>query len=126
MFSRISNHLFQSKKSKFSRRYSTIFSRSSNILIACIMLIAFGGALQATADTEANKAIVLRGVELWNTGNLAIADEIFYSDFVNHDPSRPDVTALKSYKGYVVELRAAWPNVRAFVFGHVAQVREIG
>jgi steroid delta-isomerase-like uncharacterized protein len=74
------------------------------------MLIAFGGVLQATADIEANKAIALRVVELWNTGNLAIADEIFSSDFVNHDPNRPDVTELKSYKGWVVECRTAWPD----------------
>jgi len=96
-----------------------MFSRSSNILIACIMLIAFGGVLQATADTEANKAIVLRGVELWNTGNLAIADEIFAADYVNH--GIPGVTELKSYKGYVLKIRAAFPDSHFEVHDMVAE-----
>jgi hypothetical protein len=33
--------------------------------------------------TEANKEIVRQYVELWNTGNLALADEIIAPDF--HD-----------------------------------------
>lgn len=48
-----------------------MFSRISNIFIGSpkfylglsIILIAFGGVIDATADTEANKSIVLRGWE---------------------------------------------------------------
>ena len=35
-------------------------------------------------DIEANKAIVRRYVELWSTGNLALADEVLAEDFVDH------------------------------------------
>lgn len=33
---------------------------------------------------EANKAIVRGYVELWSTGNLALADEVLAADFVDH------------------------------------------
>jgi steroid delta-isomerase-like uncharacterized protein len=35
-------------------------------------------------SVEANKAIVRRYVELWSTGNLALADEVLAADFVDH------------------------------------------
>jgi SnoaL-like polyketide cyclase len=35
-------------------------------------------------DTEANKALVRRYVELYNTGNMDIADEVIAADFVDH------------------------------------------
>jgi predicted ester cyclase len=60
-------------------------------------------------------------VELWNTGNLAIADEIFSSNFVNHDPSNPTLTDLKSYKGHVLEARAAFPDFHLEVHDMVAE-----
>jgi steroid delta-isomerase-like uncharacterized protein len=88
-----------------------MYSQIRNISIACIILGASGSFFQtAAANTEANKAIVVRLGEVWNHGNLAVADEIFASDFVNHDPSRPDVTDLESYKGWVIENRTAFPD----------------
>ena len=32
----------------------------------------------------ANKALASRYIELWNTGNLALADEVLALDFVDH------------------------------------------
>ena len=43
-------------------------------------------------------------------GNLAIADEIFGADFVNHDPNNPEVINLESYKGYVAAVRTGFPD----------------
>jgi steroid delta-isomerase-like uncharacterized protein len=62
------------------------------------------------AVTEENIAIIGRLAELWNTGNLAIADEIFGTDFVNHDPNDPKVINLESYKGYIVAIRTGFPD----------------
>ena len=53
--------------------------------------------------SEDLKAIVRRGVESWNTGDLAIADEIFAKDFVNHYPFDPNVRDLESYKKFIAE-----------------------
>ncbi|MFC1633346.1 alpha/beta fold hydrolase [Planctomycetota bacterium] len=93
-----------------------MYSQIRNISTACIVLVALGGFFQtATAQTETNKAVVFRLGEVWNQGNLAVADEIFATDFVNHDPSRPDVTDLESYKGAVVEYRTAFPDFRVVI-----------
>jgi steroid delta-isomerase-like uncharacterized protein len=41
--------------------------------------------------SEHNKAIVRRlFAELWNTGNLSVADEIFTPNYSHHDPSTAD------------------------------------
>ena len=88
-----------------------MYSQIRNISIACIILVALGGLFQtATADIEANKQLVLRHMELWDTGNLAIADEIFATDYINHDPALPDVTDLEGLKGFVVVSRMAFPD----------------
>ena len=72
-----------------------MYSQIKNISIACIVLVALVGFFQtATAQTEANKAILLRAEEFWNTGNMAIADEVYSVDFVNHDSTSPDVVDL--------------------------------
>ncbi|MHC4537387.1 MAG: hypothetical protein ACYS6K_25900, partial [Planctomycetota bacterium] len=68
-----------------------MYSRIKNISIACIVLVALSGFFQAaTADIEANKATMLRAEEFWNTGDTAIADEVYSAEFVNHDPTAPD------------------------------------
>jgi steroid delta-isomerase-like uncharacterized protein len=89
----------------------TMYSRIRNISTACIVFIALSGFFQtATADTEANKAIVLRAEEFWNTGDMAIADEVYSVDFVNHDPTAPDVRDLASYKEFAAAVRAGMPD----------------
>ena len=55
-----------------------MYSRIRNISIACVALIAVGGSFQTlAADEEANKATMLRAEEFWNTGDMAIADEVY-------------------------------------------------
>ncbi len=86
-------------------------SQIIKISTACIIIIASGGFFQiATADIEANKAILLRAEEFWNTGNMAIADEVYSVEFVNHDPTAPDVGDLESYKGFAAATRAGMPD----------------
>lgn len=81
-----------------------MFPRIKSILIVCVVCLALGGVSQiATAQTEANKAIVERWLELWETADLAIADEIFAADFVAHIPHYPDASDLEGYKEEVVK-----------------------
>jgi steroid delta-isomerase-like uncharacterized protein len=88
-----------------------MYSQIRNISIACIILIALGGVFQAAAaDTEANKAIMLRAEEFWNTGDMAIADEVYAAELVNHDPTAPDVRDFESLKGFAAAVRAGLPN----------------
>ena len=64
--------------------------------------------------TEANKELVRRYVELWNTGNLALADEILAPEFVDHThPGR--IPGPESVKDEVKTFRAALPDAQVVV-----------
>lgn len=72
-------------------------------------------------SAEEYKAIVKRAEELWNTGNLAIADEICATDFVNHDPGAPDVRDLETYKGFIATTRTGIPDFTVTLEDMVAE-----
>jgi|GEM_PF-3101304 len=59
---------------------------------------------------EKLKAIIKRSIEMWNTGNLNIIDEIYAHDFVNHYPFDPSVRDLESFKKFVIECRKGMPD----------------
>ena len=61
-----------------------------------------------------NEAVVLRWwEELWNNGNLALADELQTGDFRDHDPASPWVQAgPEGMKAKVRAYRAAFPDLR--------------
>ena len=48
--------------------------------------------------------------EIWNKGNLTIADEVLTTDFVQHAPGR-DVKGLDAFKQYATAFRAAFPDL---------------
>lgn len=59
-------------------------------------------------DIEANKALVRRYIEMWNTGNVASADEVLASSWVDH--AHPEVNGPADVKHAVEQVRAATPN----------------
>jgi len=69
--------------------------------------------------SEQNKAVVRRTFEeLWNKGNLQLADEFFSSNYAHHDPSTPDVgRGPESEKKRVTLYRNAFPDLRLTVEG---------
>ncbi|HCO94264.1 MAG TPA: hypothetical protein DIU00_09980 [Phycisphaerales bacterium] len=88
-----------------------MFSQSRRILIGCTVAIVLAGSFQAAfADTEANKAIMLRAEEFWNGGDMAIMKEVYADDMVNHDPTTPDVRDYDSLKGFAAALFAGMPD----------------
>jgi steroid delta-isomerase-like uncharacterized protein len=65
-------------------------------------------------DIEANKALVRRYLELWNSEELAIADEIIAAHFVDH--THPELApGPEDVKREVKNFRAAFPDARARV-----------
>lgn len=63
-------------------------------------------------STEQNKAIALRDFELWNTGNLAIADETIAADYKRHDfDTLHEGRGPEFVKGLVVMYRTAFPDL---------------
>ena len=72
-------------------------------------------------SAEENKTVVHRAEELWNTGNLAIADEVYATDFVNHDPGLPDVRDLEAYKGFIAATRTGFPDFSVTIEDVIAE-----
>jgi len=73
--------------------------------------------------TEENKDIVLRGIEeLWNKGNMAVADELFAANFINHDlVDTPETYNLEAYKQSVNNTRTDFPDLHVTVEEQIAE-----
>src|SRR6266496_1269642 len=64
--------------------------------------------------TGANKALARRYVELWNTGNLALADEVLALDFVDH--THPELApGPEAVKHEVAAFRTAFPDAHVTI-----------
>jgi ketosteroid isomerase-like protein len=57
-----------------------------------------------TISLEANKVLVRRFTQVWNTGDLAILDDLLASDFVAHNTDS-DVTGIEGWKQFVMGAR---------------------
>jgi steroid delta-isomerase-like uncharacterized protein len=76
--------------------------------------------------SEKNKAVVRRVIEdLFNTGDLNIADEIFASDYQDHTPSNPDLSGLENVKRWVNQWREAFPDTRNTVENRIAEGNDV-
>jgi steroid delta-isomerase-like uncharacterized protein len=54
--------------------------------------------------------------EIWNTGNLDVADELFSPDYVNHDPTSPEVPpGPEGVKQLARMYRRAFPDLRFII-----------
>ena len=72
--------------------------------------------------TEENKAVVRRFTdEVWNTGNLAIIDELFASTWVGHDLPPGLAPGREGLKQMVGAFRAAFSDIRATVDDQIAE-----
>ena len=72
--------------------------------------------------SEQNKTAVRRLFdELWNKGNLQVADELIASTYTHHDASTPDVgRGPESEKNRVKLYRTAFPDLRLTVEDMIA------
>ena len=75
---------------------------------------------------QENKEIVRRVLEeFWHKGDERVLDELFATDYVNHDLSNPEVRGLEEYKQWARGARAMWsagiPNWRVTIEDLVAE-----
>src|SRR5262245_46652781 len=59
-------------------------------------------------ELEANKAIVRRYIELWNTGNAMLVDDLLGPAYVDH--AHPEVTGPESVKQALQQIRTTFPD----------------
>jgi steroid delta-isomerase-like uncharacterized protein len=81
------------------------------------------GTEERSVSVEENKAVARRWFEdLFNAGNLEVADEITASDHVNHDPTLPDIPTGPEGQKQVVNLyRGAFTNAHISVEDQLAE-----
>ena len=60
--------------------------------------------------TEENKALLRRGIEKFNQGNMGAVSETWTLDLVYHDPNNPQVRNHNEYKQFLTEYLAAIPT----------------
>ena len=73
-------------------------------------------------SVEQNKAIVRRFFdEICNQGNLDVADEIFDTNFVNHDAAHPELFDLESCKQWVATVRTVFPDFHVTIEDIIAE-----
>ena len=72
--------------------------------------------------SEENKTIVRRIVEeVWNGKNHDKIDEFYATDFVNTDPSSPEVKNLEQFKEWVAVMNASFPDEQVTIEDMVAE-----
>ncbi len=73
--------------------------------------------------SEPNKAIVRRLIEeLWNKGNLSLADQLFSPNYAHHDPSTPDFgRGPESEKKRATLYRTAFPDLQLTIEDIIAE-----
>lgn len=73
-------------------------------------------------STEQNKSIVRRWVEEgWNKENLAVVDQIYTPNFVQHDSSPVPVTSSEALKHYVAGYKSAFPDLHFTIDDLIAE-----
>lgn len=73
-------------------------------------------------SVEENKALVRHFIEAFNTGNLAIVDEIVATDFVLHDTAVPEeIRGIEGVKQWVNLQRTAFSDMRVTILDLVAE-----
>lgn len=73
---------------------------------------------------EENKALVRRFVEeTWNTGNLAIVDDVLPPEYLSHDPAAPNGTlrTREDFKHFVQSWRTAFPDMQVTIEDLIAE-----
>lgn len=100
-------------------------ARFSSVVATGFMFLTLVGVPRAT--TQTNAEIVQRVAnEIWNQGSLAVADELFADDFVNHDPNPGRASDLEGFKEWVRRWRAAFPDYHVEVDDLVAEGDKVG
>ena len=77
--------------------------------------------------SEENKALTRRSLEeIWNKGNLAVADELIAPNHVAHDPADPNPgSGPEATKQQASMYRTAFPDLHITIEDHVAEGDQV-
>ena len=98
-----------------------MFTGISTVVLAGLLFVALGGVLQATADTETNKALVRRVIdEAYNQGNLDVIDEALAADYT-WPIGNPQVRSSEEFKEHVAEVHTTFPEIHLIAEDQIAE-----
>jgi predicted ester cyclase len=73
-------------------------------------------------STEENKAIIRRWLEeCYNKGNVAVADELIATNYVNHSAPHGQTPGLEAEKQYIATIRSAFPDFHLAIGDQIAE-----
>jgi len=77
--------------------------------------------------SEGNKFVIRRSFEeLWNKGNLSLADELFTPNYEHHDPSSPDFgRGPESERKRAALYRTAFPDLQLTIEDIIAEGQTV-
>jgi len=93
-----------------NRTFNRSLARLGFVLAVVLVASWVGGDLLVRRSAEANKALVRRIYDAFDTGGVDLLDEIVAPDFVDHDPTPGQVAGLAGLKQAVGLFRSAFPD----------------
>jgi len=94
------------------------------IALAALVVFMTGAGRRERATVEKNKATAMRYAdEVWNKGDMAVADEILASNMIRHLDSVPEgaIRGRDALKQYIMACRTAWPDIHVTVTDVIAK-----
>jgi steroid delta-isomerase-like uncharacterized protein len=92
---------------------------------ACLAALSLGGRKggHKHMSAEENKALVRRVLEeMFNKGNLDVADALLAPHYVDHDPAMPeDIHGPEGFKQYVSTYRSAFSDLHLEIEDQIAE-----
>ena len=96
--------------SRAEQAFSDNLTRLGLVLVVVLVAAWVGGDLLVRRNTEANKALVRRVYDAFNSGGVDLLDEAVAADFEDHDPMPNQTPGLVGLKQAVGLFRAAFPD----------------
>lgn len=90
--------------------FNRSLTRLGVVLVIILVAAWVGGDLLVSRDTDANKALVRRLYDAFDTGGVDQLDEIVAPNFIDHNPSPEQTQGLAGLKQAVGLFRAAFPD----------------
>ena len=72
-------------------------------------------------STEENKAVLRRNLEIFNKGNLEIADETIATNYILHGPAGQEYNGPEGFKQMITMYRTAFPDFHVTIEDMVAE-----
>ncbi len=72
-------------------------------------------------SAEANKAIVRRWIDLFNTKSVDTVADFLTSDYVRHDPNSPEIRGAQAEAQFISMVLAAFPDLHITIDQMIAE-----